>query len=302
VIETFQLAAVIKQPHKPQIFHIPLHQTLQTDLADTWASQYEHFTRDKTLIPFTAGYTPEESDVFYLDDYQLPEWCRTLASATVHRLDALPNDTNTLEQIIGILGFGRWHNEELMLIQSFSRSHIIQPTRTLLFDKNVYQTPKNPGLHLSDRLTATYTPANSRLVFGNFRSDQPHLATGGVLQRGIRATDTGYFESSAFCGRGICRHIPKRAVNGSANASLCYAIQRYWTLIPSSKSLPSPVIMMCISRFRTAKLCFLGTKVRLKNFYSISMRKSFVGRLPTTSTRQTRNGQQISVDPVGTYQ
>lgn len=170
MLENFQLAAVIKQPHTPQIVRIPLHQALQTDLGVTWASQYEQLTHDKTLIPFTAGYTPEESDVFYLDDYTPPEWCRMLTSTTVHRLDALPNDNNTLEQIIGILGFGRWHNEELTLIQSFSRSHIIRPTRTLLFDNNVYQTSKNPGLHLSDRLTAAYTPDSSRLMFGNFRA------------------------------------------------------------------------------------------------------------------------------------
>lgn len=72
--------------------------------------------------------------------------------------------------IRGIIGFARNQNgKELVLFQSFSRSHVIRPGSFLLLRNGTYETTESPGLTLESRLSAAYFPAEQKLLFRNFR-------------------------------------------------------------------------------------------------------------------------------------
>jgi len=170
VLENFQLAAIIKGQPTPTLLRIPLHQHLQTTLASTWDTQYTTFVQDKTETSFSAGYTPEDSELVFINDYVPPAWLRDQSSKTVHLLDPIPKGNDAFDQVIGIAGFALMDTAEVILLQNFSRSHIIRPNWSLFLDGNTYNTLTTPGITLSDRLTAVYTPVTKRLLFSNFRN------------------------------------------------------------------------------------------------------------------------------------
>ena len=72
MLDNFQLAAITKLDGRICLRRIPLHQTLQDDLAESWQEQYEAFFDEIQEIDFNAGYQPEEHERFCLTDFELP--------------------------------------------------------------------------------------------------------------------------------------------------------------------------------------------------------------------------------------
>ena len=171
MLENFQLAAIIRQGGQTRLVRIPLHQRLQNTLAASWQEQYDAFVTDMEVINFNAGYQPEEHERFRLKHYEPPEWLAGENSQSVPALDAITNDDALLEAAKGIVAFARNDDgEEVMLFQNFSRSHVIRPGRFLFLQNNTYETTQRPGLTLDSKLSAVYLPADSKLLFHNFRT------------------------------------------------------------------------------------------------------------------------------------
>lgn len=176
MLDNFHLTAIVKKNGITCLRHIPLRQDLQESLAISWDQQYHDFLHDVEEIPFNPGYTPEGHERFVLHNYQLPQWLAEEDSLTAPTLDAIVSDNDMLTAIAGISGFARDNQgREVILLQNFSRSHVIKPGSFLFLDTNTYTTPTNPGMSLDEKLTAIFLPSENRLLFKNFRNANTFL-------------------------------------------------------------------------------------------------------------------------------
>lgn len=176
MLENFQLAAIVRKGGKTHLLKIPLHQDLQGVLAESWEAQYEAFTENVEEVDFNPAYTTEESERFYLEDYEPPDWLADQTSQTVHALDSIRDHEDLIESVRGIVGFARNdQGEELVLFQNFSRTHVIQPGRFLFLKNDTYESAQRTGLRLDGKLSAVYQPDQNRLLFHNFRTTNTFL-------------------------------------------------------------------------------------------------------------------------------
>jgi hypothetical protein len=179
----FQLTAIVKDGAGSRLLRIPLQQDLQRSLARGWEEQYEAFVHDVAEIEFDAGYTPEDGECFLLRGYALPDWMSGETTQSIPDLDSLSRDDTILEAIRSIAAFVRTERgEELILFQSFSRSHVIRPGRFLFLQHDAYESTNRPGLALNDQLRAAYRPSDATLLFTSFRSVNTFLTLADVYQ------------------------------------------------------------------------------------------------------------------------
>lgn len=170
MLNNFHIVALIKTRNQLELLYIPLHQGLQSILSDMWYQQYMAFITGINEVTFDAGYAPEEDDRFYLPAYNLPDGMNNESSLSVQALRAINDNGDSIEVIKAIVGYGRDTNgDELVLFQSFNRSHVIRPGRFLLLDNNTYISSDRPGLTLGNKLAAVYMPGIRKLLFQNFR-------------------------------------------------------------------------------------------------------------------------------------
>lgn len=176
MLKNFQLAAIVKTGGKMGLLMIPLHQALQTTLAQSWYVQYEAFIGGIQEINFDAGYMPEEHERFRLNNYELPEWLEGESSLTAGNLDSITAHDEYIDSIRGVAAFARNdQDEELILFQNFSRSHVIRPGRFLFLKNDTYQSAERPGLTLEGKLSAVYLATENKLLFHNFRTTNTFL-------------------------------------------------------------------------------------------------------------------------------
>lgn len=171
MFDDFQLAAIVKSSRSVELRRIPLHQTLQDALAENWAAQYESFVDGVSEIEFNAGYRPEAHERFFISGFTLPAWIAGETAQSVPNLATISSDDKLLDAIKGIVAFVRHENdEELLLFQNFSRSHVVQPGRFLFLENNTYETTQRPGLTLDKKTSAVYSAADQKLLFNSFRT------------------------------------------------------------------------------------------------------------------------------------
>lgn len=171
MLENFQLATIIRLGRTTRLLQIPMHQKLQDTLARSWQEQYAAFLDEVQEIDFDLGYKPEPHERFRLQDYDLPEWLANQDSQSVANLDTITNDDSMLDNISGVVAFARnEQDEEVMLFQNFSRSHVIRPGRFLFLQGDTYESTQRPGLTLDNKLSAIYLPTENKLLFNSFRT------------------------------------------------------------------------------------------------------------------------------------
>lgn len=176
MLKDFQLAALIKTSEEWRLLRIPLHQQLQNSLTADWQQQYEAFTVDAKEIAFNPGYTLEEHERFQVKDYELPEVLKAGVGGQVRNLDSINKHEKLIESIKAIIAFARnAQGDDLMLAQSFTRSHVIQPGHFLFLQNDTYETPKHTGLSLGNQLAAVYNVKSKQLLFENFRNTNTFL-------------------------------------------------------------------------------------------------------------------------------
>jgi hypothetical protein len=170
MLHDFQLAALTRTGKKWRLLQVPLHQDLQNSLTVDWNCQYEAFTVGKDEIAFDAGYAPEADERFQIKDYETPEWLQSGANGQVQNLDPISKHESLIDSTKAMIAFAQIAGGgELMLAQSFSRSHVIQPGQFLFLRNNTYESPKRTGLTLGTRLAAVYNFKTRKLLFENFR-------------------------------------------------------------------------------------------------------------------------------------
>ena len=183
MLHNFQLAAIAKQGAQFRLQRIPMHQALQQTLATTWGAQLDAFLDEAQEVAFDAGYQPEEHERFALHNFVPPQWLAGETSATIGNLDPINQDEVFIASIKGIAGFARDENgHELVLFQSFSRSHVIRPGTFLLLRDGTYETTERPGLTLDTKLAAVHFPADQKLLFRNFRTVNTFLPLGDFYE------------------------------------------------------------------------------------------------------------------------
>ncbi len=170
MFQDFQLAAIVKIRKKYKIFYIPLQQGLQSQLSQNWSEQYISFVEGVEEVSFDSGYHPEEHERFKLDEYLLPEPLCNKNRQSLRDLDTIQVHEDQIDAIKGVVAFVQTEDdEELILFQNFSRSHVIHPGRYLFLKNEMYESAQKPGLTLENKLSAIYDPAASKLLFQNFR-------------------------------------------------------------------------------------------------------------------------------------
>ncbi|MFI8742940.1 Kiwa anti-phage protein KwaB-like domain-containing protein [Stutzerimonas zhaodongensis] len=170
MLEHLHLVALLKERKHITLRRIPLVAELQAMLTEKWQRQLDDFLLEAQEIDFDPGYTPEAHERFRLEDFALPEVVAAEHSDSVRHLEPIDMQGAEPSQIKAILGFARQDDgSEVLLIQSFSKSHIINPGQFLFFNRNNFESSETPALSLSDHLTAVYYPAQQKLLFRNYR-------------------------------------------------------------------------------------------------------------------------------------
>jgi hypothetical protein len=170
MLRNFHIAALAKVQGQLQLFHIPLHQSLQDSLSKTWNRQLEEFGGEVEEIDIDMGYTPEQNERFRLSDFAPSAPLAGIDSLNIQNVESITNHEEAMESIRAIVAFCRdSRNGELLLFQNFTRSDVIQPGLFLLLKGNTYESAKRPGLTLDSKLSAVFSAKEKKLLFHNFR-------------------------------------------------------------------------------------------------------------------------------------
>lgn len=171
MLEELHLVALLKERKQLALRRIPLVGELQAALTEQWQDQLDDFLLEAKEIDFDPGYTPEAHERFSLQDFKLPDVVAAESSGTVHLLDSINMQGAEPFLIKAILGFARQDDgSEIVLTQSFSKSHIISPGKFLFLSRDRFETSAAPALSLGDQLIAVYYPAQQKLLFKNYRA------------------------------------------------------------------------------------------------------------------------------------
>lgn len=171
MLEELHLVALLKERNQLTLRRIPLVGELQAALTEQWQDQLDDFLLEAEEIDFDPGYTPEAHERFSLQDFELPDVVAVESSGTVRLLDPINMQGAEPFLIKAILGFARQDDgSEILLTQSFSKSHIISPGKFLFLARDHFETSAAPALSLGDQLTAVYYPAQQKLLFKNYRA------------------------------------------------------------------------------------------------------------------------------------
>ncbi|NQD93986.1 DUF4868 domain-containing protein [Pseudomonas sp. CrR25] len=171
MLEHLHLVALLKERKQLTLRRIPLVAELQAMLTEKWQSQMDDFLLEAQEIDFNPGYTPETHERFYLEEFELPEVVAAEHSGSVRHLEPINMQGAEPSQIKAILGFARQDDgSEILLIQSFSKSHIINPGQFLFLTRNIFESSEAPALSLNNQLTAVYYQAQKKLLFRNYRA------------------------------------------------------------------------------------------------------------------------------------
>jgi hypothetical protein len=175
MLKNFKLAALVKTDNGFEIYSIPLSAKLQATFSKTWSDMQGDFLNGKKEIEFDAGYSPEQYERFVIDKFTLPVWFDGVTSRNISQEPSLLNASDKISEIKAIVGFANDGKHEIMLFQSFGPSHVIKPKRSLLISGKTFESNDDIGLSLGDKITATFTANDNKLVFFHYASTNVYL-------------------------------------------------------------------------------------------------------------------------------
>ena len=192
MISDFFLVAIVRNRNRSTLFRIPIHQSLQDHMKDTWNSKYESFIGEYDEVDYMAGYRIKRHQCFRFLNFDLPMWLKQYNSRTAITVDEIGKDPEVYNLIQGTIAFTRNHHEdELMLFQDFSRSKVIGPGRFLHLDGDAFRIAELPGVLLDRHLSAVYSFKDRKILFRDFRGVNSFLPISDfykkVSEREIRA-------------------------------------------------------------------------------------------------------------------
>ena len=169
--EDFHLVAVVSNGKRSVLFRIPLHESLQGDLKESWNAEYEFFVHKYQEIDYRAGQRLKSNQCFRFVDFDFPLWIANYNTQSAADIPAIEQKYETYRSIQGTIAYTRnQQDEEMMLFQDFSVSKAIGPGQFLQFESDRYKTTEQPGVLLGRELSAVYSPQNRKLKFRGFRA------------------------------------------------------------------------------------------------------------------------------------
>jgi hypothetical protein len=169
MISNLHLAAVVAKGAERSLFRLPLAKSVQQALGVEWSRQHEALLAGNDIVDFDSAYNPEENEILRISGFKPPAWLAKQNSREAVHLAVMGQAPSDLERIRGLLGFGQLGGEEVVLFQSFSRSHVLRPGFSLFSENGSYRSIEQPGVTLSDRLAGVLR-SNGELLFPAFRS------------------------------------------------------------------------------------------------------------------------------------
>ncbi len=164
-----QFVAYSERNQAQPLAQIPLTDTLQQSLQAEWAHQLRSFCHNVREVPFDAGYKPESDERFIITGFPLPD-ALNITREGVNALDNFQATEETLKQLTALIAYAKSGNQEVVMIQRFTRSHIIKPGTFLFMPGDTFESNTTPGLTLGHKPDAVYYPTARKLVFANFRN------------------------------------------------------------------------------------------------------------------------------------
>lgn len=164
-----QLVAYSERNHAQPLAQIPLTDGLQQTLQTEWTRQLRDFCHNVREVQFDAGYKPESDERFIITGFPLPV-ALNINRESVNTLENFQANEETLKQLTALIAFAKSGNQEVIMIQRFTRSHIVEPGKFLFMPNGTFETNTAPGLTLSNKPDAVYYPTSQKLVFANFRN------------------------------------------------------------------------------------------------------------------------------------
>ena len=167
--KAFHLLAILKKNRiQREVFHLPIHATLQESLPVLWRRYHGQFLENIEEVPFNIGYKPEDNERFVIPNFKLPNWI----------VEAMRDDTSSareigeddLERITGLFSAMEFNGEERILFQNFSRSHVIRPQHAMIILEKTYQDAEGPIVAMEPRISAVYVRDEEKLLFRSFRN------------------------------------------------------------------------------------------------------------------------------------
>ena len=152
---------------------------LQDELSTAWHDLYADFA-NRLRIPFDVAYQPDESQIFEVSPYELPDWLVLENTESVREANVVPNDENVFRSIRCVVALA-WDSErgdQVLLFQNFTQSKIIKPSwRSMVFFQDMYQPSERYGLQLGEVLSAMFigNPHEGELLFSKVREINTYL-------------------------------------------------------------------------------------------------------------------------------
>ena len=164
-----QLVAYSESNQAHPLTQIPLTDTLQQALQAEWTRQLREFCHNVREVQFDAGYKPESDERFIISGFTLPE-ALNITRESVNTLENFQATEETLRQLTALIAFARSGNQEVVMIQRFTSTHVIKPGRFLYMGPEHFESNNRPGLTLGNKPDAVFFPTTQKLVFANFRN------------------------------------------------------------------------------------------------------------------------------------
>lgn len=164
-----QLIAFTGATHDPPIKQVPLTAELQQAMQRTWTTQFEEFCQDVREVAFDAGYKPESDERFVIEGFTPPTWLETNREG-LNTLESFEATPVALSRLSALIAYARNGTRDVILIQRFTRSHVIEPGRFLFIEQGTFRSAANPCITLGTKPDAVYFPSEQKLLFANFRN------------------------------------------------------------------------------------------------------------------------------------
>ena len=165
-----ELAAIISKDSQKELQSIPLSRDLQRSIKEEWESQYISFFEEVVKeVNYEPGYKPEKDGLFYLPDYELPDWLAEEDNASIADFESIRNNETQMNLIKGIAAFVQNETDEMsILFQRFMPAQVIRPKLSFIWDRDTFRKIDEPGFMFGRYLSAVYHSAERKLLFTSF--------------------------------------------------------------------------------------------------------------------------------------
>ncbi len=175
MLSNFHVFTLARTGERFKVSKMLLHQSLQDALEEDWRKQLEDFA-SKSQVLFDPSYCPDDNEVLFIEDYEMPKVIRDLSCQSVAELRKLKQSDLKAGNIKAVIGIAESQNEgPIFMFQKFSRAHILKPGMFFLLERGTLTNLNKHAITLGNKLSAVYRTELRTLYFTNFRATNSFL-------------------------------------------------------------------------------------------------------------------------------